>query len=58
MAIKATKVTEDKNSLGVCLDTMLAQEGIMRNSSYLLSQGEYAVEILENNLENANIGVI
>ena len=55
MAIKATTVTEDKNSLGVCLDTMLAQEGIMRNSSYLLSQGENAVEILENNLENAQV---
>ena len=55
MAMKATTVTEDKNSLGVCLDTMLAQEGIMRNSSYLLSQGENAVEILENNLENAQV---
>ena len=55
MAIKATTVTEDKNSLGVCLDTMLAQEGIMRNSSYLLTQGENAVEILENNLENAQV---
>ena len=55
MAIKATTVTEDKNSLGICLDTMLAQEGIMRNSSYLLTQGESAVEILENNLENAQV---
>lgn len=55
MAIKAITVTEDKNSLGVCLDTILAFEGIMRNSSYLLSQGENAVEILESNLENAQV---
>ena len=55
MAIKATTVTEDKNSLGVCLDTILAFEGIMRNSSYLLEQGEGVTEILKNNLENAQV---
>ena len=55
MAIKVATVTEDKNSLGVCLDTMLAFEGIMRNSSYLLEQGESAIDILTDNLENAQV---
>ena len=55
MAIKVATVTEDKNSLGVCLDTMLAFEGIMRNSSYLLEQGESAIDILTDNLENAQL---
>ncbi len=55
MAIKATTVTEDKNSLGVCLDTMLAFEGIMRNSSYLLEQGESVTDIISENLENAQV---
>lgn len=55
MAIKATSVTEDKNSLGVCLDTILAFEGIMRNSTYLLEQGEGVIDILTDNLENAQV---
>ncbi len=55
MAIKATTVTENKNSLGVCLDTMLAFEGIMRNSSYLLEQGESVTDIISENLENAQV---
>lgn len=55
MAIKATTVTEDKNSLGVCLDTMLAFEGIMRNSSYLLEQGESVRDIISENMENAQV---
>ena len=55
MAIKATTVSEDKNSLGVCLDTILAFEGIMRNSSYLLEQGASITDILTDNLENTQV---
>lgn len=55
MAIKAAAVSEDKTSLGVCLDTMLSYEGIMRNCSYLLEQGESVVDILSENLENAQV---
>lgn len=55
MAIKATSVTEDKTSLGVCLDTVLAFEGIMRNCSYLLEQGESVTDILSENLENVQV---
>lgn len=55
MAIKATSVTEDKNALGVCLDTILAFEGVMRNCSYLLEQGNSVTEILSENLENVQV---
>lgn len=55
MAITAQKVTEEKNSLAVCLDTILAYEGIMRNSEYLLAEGQTVMGILEENLEDAQI---
>lgn len=55
MAIKTAMVTEDKTSLGVCLDTILAFEGIMRNSSYLLEQGKSVTDILSENLENVQV---
>ena len=55
MSIKETTLTDDKNALGVCLDTILAYEGIMRNCSYLLEQGKTPYEILDENLENAQV---
>ena len=55
MAIKTATVTADKSSLGVCLDTILAFEGVMRNSSHLLEQGENAIDILTKNLENSQV---
>lgn len=53
MAIKGNAITEEKNSLAVCLDTMLQYEGIMRNTEYMLNRGETIREILEENLEDA-----
>ena len=55
MAIKGAAITEEKNSLAVCLDTVLQYEGIMRNTEYMLNRGETIVEILEENLEGARI---
>lgn len=55
MAIKKADVTEDKNSLAVCLDTILGFEGIVRNSADLLARGQTVMEILEENLESAQI---
>ncbi|MGN0167721.1 MAG: hypothetical protein ACI4AB_06755 [Acetatifactor sp.] len=55
MAIKETAVTEEKNSLAVCLDTIFQFEGLVRNSEYLLGQGMTVMEILEDNLEDAQI---
>lgn len=55
MAITAQSITEQKDSLAVCLDTILEFEGIIRNSEYLLAQGKTAMEILEENLEDTQI---
>ncbi len=55
MAIKEESITEEKNSLVVCLDTMLKFEGIIRNSEYLLSKGQTVMEILEENLPDAQV---
>ncbi len=55
MAIKNAEVTEEKNSLAVCLDTIFAFEGMVRNSEYLLSQGDSVTEILQENLEDCNV---
>ena len=51
MAITEQRVTEEKNSLAICLDTMLAHQGVVRNSELLLAQGESVMDILGNNLE-------
>ncbi len=55
MAIKEASVTETKDSLAVCLDTIFKFEGLVRNSEYLLGQGQTVMEILEENLEDARI---
>ncbi len=55
MAIKEASVTEEKNSLAVCLDTIFKYEGLVRNSEYLLAQGQSVLEVLQNNLENAKV---
>ena len=55
MAIKEASVTETKDSLAVCLDTIFKFEGLVRNSEYLLGQGNTVMEILEDNLEDARI---
>ena len=55
MAIKETSVTEEKNSLAVCLDTIFGLEGLVRNSEYLLGQGMSVMEILEENLVDAQV---
>ncbi len=55
MAIKAATVSGEQSSLGVCMDTMLQFEGVMRNTSYLLDSGKGVTEILSENLENAQV---
>ena len=55
MAIKGTAVTEEKNSLAVCLDTILQYEGIMRNTEYMLDRGEMPLHILEEHLEGVRV---
>ncbi len=55
MAIKGLGITEEKDSLAICLDTILKYEGIMRNTEYLLNRGENILDILNENLNNAQI---
>lgn len=55
MAIQGEPVTEEKDSLAVCLDTVFAFEGMIRNSEYMLNRGDTVLEILEENLENAQV---
>ena len=54
-AIRETGLEEGETSLAVCLDTIFSYEGMVRNSEYLLSRGQSVIEILENNLEDAQI---
>lgn len=54
-AIREKGLEEGETSLAVCLDTIFSYEGMVRNSEYLLSRGQSVMEILENNLEDAEI---
>lgn len=55
MAIREASATEERSALAVCLDTMLAYGGISRNSQYFLDRGDRVLQILEDNLEDADI---
>ena len=55
MAIQAEKVTDEKDSMAVCLDTILQFEGISRNTELMLAQGQDAQQILESNLKDYDI---
>ncbi len=55
MAIKEQSVTEEKNSLAVCLDTILRFEGVTLNSEEFLAQGYTAEDILRENLMNRKV---
>lgn len=55
MRITGDMADEERSSLAVCLDTILAYEGVQRNTAYMLQRGTTAVEILRNNLPDAQI---
>ena len=55
MAIKEESVTDQKNSLTVCLDNILRHAGITRNTEYDLAQGETAIQILEENMTGVEV---
>ncbi len=55
MAITEKSVTDTKDSLAVCLDTMLSLMGVSRNTEFMLQNGQNAYDILSSNLENAYI---
>ncbi len=51
MAITAPEETQEGGSLAVCLDTMLALEGIVRSTDSMLERGKTPQQILAENLE-------
>ena len=55
MAIKEESVTDQKNSLTVCLDNILRHTGITRNTEYDLAQGKTAIQILEENMTGVQV---
>jgi len=55
MAITEESATEERSSLAVCLDAVFTFEGLVRNSQSMLARGMSAMEILEDNLENAQV---
>ena len=55
MAIKDESVTDQKNSLTVCLDNILRHAGITRNTEYDLAQGKTAIQILEENMTGVQV---
>ena len=55
MAIKEESVTDQKNSLTVCLDNILRHAGITRNTAYDLAQGKTAIQILEENMTGVQV---
>ncbi len=55
MAIQGEQMSEERNSLAVCLDTILAYEGIVRNSEYMLRRGDSVLTILKESLEDEQI---
>ena len=55
MAIKEENVTEQKNSLAVCLDNILRHAGITRNTEYDLAQGKTATTILSENMTGVQV---
>lgn len=55
MAIQGEQMSEERSSLAVCLDTILAYEGIVRNSEYMLRRGDSVLTILKESLEDEQI---
>lgn len=55
MAIRGEAMTEERNSLFVCLDTLLSYEGVVRNSKYMLERGQSVLSLLRESLPDAEV---
>lgn len=55
MAIKEASTDETRNSLTVCLDTILSYEGIVRSTAALVSEGRAVNEILQKELSDYQV---
>ena len=55
MSIGEAQTTETKDSLAVCLDTVLSHQGVSRNTEYMLNRGDSAYQVLYNNLNDVYV---
>ncbi len=55
MAITEDAAEEGESTLAVCLDALLQNEGVIRNSDYLLNQGQSVLQILNENLDKCRV---
>lgn len=55
MKISEDEVSEERNSVAVCLDTILKYEGVNRNSAQMLAQGKSLLDVLRNGLSGCRI---
>lgn len=55
MAIQPDSMTETRSSLAVCMDVLLGYEGVIRNSQYMLNQGDSVLDILNTALEDCQV---
>ena len=55
MSIKETDISDDVSPIADCLNTMLRQRGIARNTEYMLMRGDTPIEILEKNLPGVHV---
>lgn len=54
-SLRGVELAEGESSLAACLDAIFSYEGLVRNSDYLLGRGQSVIEILEDNLEEAQV---
>ena len=55
MAIKEEDMDSEKTAMNVCLDTVLRNRGISRNTGYMLEGGQTPIDIMKNNLPDVYI---
>jgi len=55
MEIVAAGTDEGETSLSVCMDIMMAHEGVIRNSELLLGNGNAISDILQENMNNVTV---
>lgn len=55
MSIVPLETSSPRSSLAICLDTMIELQGVVRNSEYMLSQGQSIIEILDSALDGFDV---
>ena len=55
MSIKEDSMSQDRDSMATCLDIILRQRGISRNTEAMLAQGKTPYKILEENLGGVHV---